>query len=155
MAAGAGVTQGRQFVDTNVLVYAYDASAGEKHRQAQALLVALWESRDGCLSTQVLAEFYVTVTRKIARPLSSEDAAQIVADLTTWRVHAPSPEDVLQAITLHQRAGVAFWDALILHSAARLGCEVVWTEDLNAGQNYAGVRAANPFAILGAADESG
>lgn len=64
-----------QFVDTNVLVYAHDISAGAKHQKARDLLVDLWETEQGCLSIQVLQEFYVTVTRKVAHPLSSLQAS--------------------------------------------------------------------------------
>lgn len=142
MSAG----QGFQFVDTNVLVYAHDTSAGAKRDRAAALLEELWESRLGCLSIQVLQEFYVTITCKVAQPLESGAAAQILADLSVWRVQTPEVRDVLAGIELQRRYGLAFWDALILQSAARLGCEIVWSEDLNPGQIYEGVRTVNPFA---------
>jgi predicted nucleic acid-binding protein len=135
----------RQFVDTNVLVYVHDKSAGAKYERAAALVTGLWEAGNGCLSTQVLQEFYVTVTRKVARPLTGETAAQIVADLGKWRVHAPGVQDVLGAIEIHRRFDVSFWDALILRSASQLGCLVVWSEDLNPGQGYGLVRVQNPF----------
>lgn len=134
-----------QFVDTNVLVYAHDASAGPKHERSLALIKSLWESQTGCLSIQVLEEFYVTVTRKVAKPLASEAAAQIVTDLATWHMHAPEVDDVLDAITIHQRYGISFWDGLVIQSAARLGCQTIWSEDLNPGQVYAGIRVVNPF----------
>lgn len=139
------VRPGYQFVDTNVLVYAHDTSAGAKRDRVVALLEALWESRLGCLSIQVLQEFYVTITRKVARPLESSAAAQIIADLAVWRVHVPEMRDVLDAIAIQSRYGVAFWDAMILQSALRLGCEIVWSEDLNPDQVYNGVRVVNPF----------
>jgi len=72
----------RQFVDTNVLVYAYDVTAGDKHSRARALVNELWDTREGCLSVQVLQEFFVTTTRKIPRPLEAPAAAQIIDDLT-------------------------------------------------------------------------
>lgn len=142
MSAG----QGPQFVDTNILVYAHDVSAGPKHDRAVELLESLWESRSGCLSVQVLQEFYVSITRKVAHPLDSSAAAQIVADLSVWRVHAPEAADVLAAIEIQRRYSVSFWDAMILQSATRLGCEIVWSEDLHPGQTYGGVRVADPFA---------
>jgi len=135
-----------QFVDSNVLIYAYDVTGGVKHEQAKALLASLWESRYGCLSIQVLQEFYVTVTRKVARPLAGEVAAEIVADLAAWRVHAPIVEDVKQAIATHRRYEISFWDAMVIRSAAQLGCRMLWSEDLNSGQVYEGVRVMNPFA---------
>lgn len=137
--------QNLQFVDTNILVYAHDASAGSKHDRAVELLEELWESRNGCLSVQVLQEFYVSITRKVAHPLDSSAAAQILADLSVWRVHVPEAADVLAAIELQRRYGVSFWDAMILQSASRLGCGIVWSEDLNPGQDYDCVRVVNPF----------
>lgn len=138
--------QDLQFVDTNILVYAHDTSAGAKRDRAARLLEELWESRSGCLSVQVLQEFYVSITRKVANPLDSNTAAQIVADLSVWQVHAPVAADVLAAIEIQRRYGVSFWDAMILQSAVRLGCEIIWSEDLNGGQVYDGVRVIDPFA---------
>jgi predicted nucleic acid-binding protein len=135
-----------QFVDSNVLIYAYDATAGVKHERAKALVAKLWESRYGCLSIPVLQEFYVTVTRKVAHPLAGDVAAEVVSDLAAWRVHAPVVEDVNQAIATHRRHEISFWDAMVIRSAAQLGCKTLWSEDLNSGQVYEGVRVINPFA---------
>ena len=73
------------FVDTNILVYAHDADAGRRHDVASALVRQLWDARDGVLSTQVLQEFYVTVTRKIPKPISRKDARDLVQTYTAWR----------------------------------------------------------------------
>jgi predicted nucleic acid-binding protein len=127
---------GRQFIDTNILVYAHDISAGQKHAHARELIHDLWRSGKGCLSIQVLQEFYVSVTRKVARPLAPEAAAQIIADLSVWEVHRPGMEQVLDAIRLQQRYRTSFWDAMIVASAVDLGCETIWSEDLNRGQVY-------------------
>ena len=135
----------RRFVDTNVLVYAHDDSAGSKRDQARTLVEQLWGSRDGCLSVQVLQEFFVTVTRKITKPVDAETAKAIVADLSRWYLHVPAADDVLAAIGIHQRTGISFWDAMIVRSAAKIGCTVLYSEDLNAGQEYSGVRVENPF----------
>lgn len=134
-----------RFVDTNILVYAHDTSAGDKHIQAKALLQDLWNSGHGCLSIQVLQEFYVTVVQKVARPLNPEMASRIVSDLSQWRLHVPEVNDVLEAIDIHQRNRLSFWDALIVCSAKKLGCTVLLTEDLNSGQFYEGVKTKNPF----------
>jgi predicted nucleic acid-binding protein len=136
----------RQFVDTNVLVYAHDVTAGDKHARARALIERLWSTRQGCLSIQVLQEFFVTTTRKIPKPLDAAAAAQIIADLAHWHVHTPEPGDVLAAIDLHRHTGVSFWDAMILRSAKELDCQTLHSEDLNAGQAYEGVQVRNPFA---------
>jgi len=132
-----------QFVDTNVLVYAHDKSAGQKHTWAKALVEELWHSGTGCLSVQVLQEFYIAVTRKVRQPLSSEAALQIVECLSNRRVHAPAAEDVLEASKVHQRYGLSF-----VCSASALGCGVIWSEDLNAGQRYGAMKVVNPFFLL-------
>jgi predicted nucleic acid-binding protein len=134
-----------QFVDTNILIYAHDRSAGEKHRCARDLVRGLWQSGEGCLSVQVLQEFYVNVTQKVAKPLAPEVAAQIIADLSVWQVHRPGAEDVLDAIRLQDRYQISFWDATIIASAIQLGCRTIWSEDLNPGQVYQTVTVANPF----------
>ncbi len=135
----------RTFVDTNVLVYAHDVTAGDKHGRARALLEELWDTREGCLSVQVLQEFFVTTTRKIPKPLEAPAAGQIINDLALWHVHAPAARDVLAAIDIHQQSGASFWDAMIIRSAQELGCQTLYSEDLNPGQTYAGVRVSNPF----------
>jgi predicted nucleic acid-binding protein len=135
----------RQFVDTNVLVYAHDVTAGDKHSRARALVEELWETREGCLSVQVLQEFFVTTTRKIPKPLDVPAARRIIDDLAHWHMHAPAAGDVLGAIGIHQRTGASFWDAMILRSAKELGCQLLHSEDLNPGQQYEGVQVRNPF----------
>jgi len=135
----------RQFVDTNILVYAYDNAQGEKHTQARALLLSLWESGLGCASIQVLQEFYVNVTCKSEFPLSPADAAQVINDFSDWTVQRPGIKDLISAIELHQRFQISFWDAMILQSARRSGCGIVWSEDLSESEDYAGVKVINPF----------
>jgi len=134
-----------QFVDTNILIYAHDLSAGHKHIRASELIRELWGSGEGCLSIQVLQEFYVNVTQKVARPLTPDVAAQIIADLGVWQVHRPGVEDVLDAVRVQGRYQLSFWDAMIIVSATRLGCQTIWSEDLNPGQVYGQVTVASPF----------
>ena len=136
----------REFVDANVLVYAFDTSAGPKHETAARLLERLWTSETGHLSVQVLQEFFVTVTRKVVRPVPASDAEDRVRELAAWRVFAPTADDVVAAIAVARKAKLSFWDAMILHAAAESGCDVCWTEDLNHGQAWRGVRIRNPFA---------
>lgn len=134
-----------QFIDSNILVYAFDHAAARKGAQARSLVIDLWQSGRGCLSIQVLQEFFVSVTAKIPHPLSVQDAGREVVNLSAWQLHRPAASDVISAIELHQRLRVSFWDAMILQSARRMGCEVLWTEDLNDGQSYDGVIVRNPF----------
>jgi predicted nucleic acid-binding protein len=134
-----------EFVDTNVLVYAHDTSAGSKRRAAKALLERLIEERSGVLSTQVLMEFFVTVTRKLPHPLRTSTATAIVEDFGTWRVFTPVVEDIAAGASIAGRFGVSFWDAMIVRAAQALGAGVIWSEELSAGQSYAGVIVRNPF----------
>lgn len=138
-------TPNLQFVDTNILIYAHDVSAGSKHSRAKELLAQLWQTQEGCLSIQVLQEFYVNVTRKVAKPLTSEIAAQIIVDLSTWLIHTPGVEDILDAIRLQERYLISFWDAMIITSAIQLGCKTIWSEDLSSGQAYDQVTVMTPF----------
>jgi predicted nucleic acid-binding protein len=134
-----------QFLDTNILVYAHDESAGKKYEKAKALVQELWDSKMGCLSVQVLQEFYVTITKKVAVPLDIDMAAKIIEDLSYWKIYAPEAKDVLNAIDLQRRYQLPFWDAMIVWSAAESGCDIIWSENLNPGQIYAGVKLLNPF----------
>jgi predicted nucleic acid-binding protein len=135
----------RQFVDTNVLVYAHDLDAGPKAVRAQQLLADLWESGTGCLSLQVLQEFYVIATGKLRKKLPPEAAAEYVEDFSRWTLHSPDRNDLLTAIRTARRHHLSLWDALILRSASRLGCKTLWTEDLKDGETWEGVRVRNPF----------
>lgn len=136
----------RQFLDSNVLVYAYDRAQEAKWRRARAFLEDLWLSREATMSVQVLQEFFRVVTRKLSPPLSTAEARVIVGDLAKWPCHRPGGADVLAAIDLHEELKISFWDAMIVHSARQMGCSVLWTEDLNDGQRYAGVLVRDPFA---------
>ena len=144
----SGAERGRQFVDTNLLAYSLDSTAGVKRTRSEALLGELWSRGEGCLSMQVLQEFFVTLTRKLRHPLSHSEAAKKVAYFAEWNLHAPSRSDLLSAVDLCNEFRVSFWDAMILQSARRMECRVLWTEDLNDGQTYAGVTVRNPFIDL-------
>jgi len=137
--------KGRQFIDTNILVYAHDYSAGSKHEIARDLLKNLWEEKNGCLSIQVLQEFYVIVTRKIKQPINSQQAAKVIKNYNQWPLHSPNVEDLLEAINIQKQVHISFWDALIIRSAQRLGCTCLCTEDLNNGQDYGGILVKSPF----------
>ncbi|MCW3488601.1 PIN domain-containing protein [Dethiobacter alkaliphilus] len=134
-----------QFIDSNIVVYAYDASNPDKHQSAGKLVGGLWKSRQGCLSIQVLQEFYVTVTKKVSQPLPLHQAAQIVADLGAWNCHSPTPADLQIAMDIQQRYTISFWDALIITSAKKLKCSTLWSEDINPGQYYEDIEVKNPF----------
>jgi predicted nucleic acid-binding protein len=135
----------REFADASVPVYAFDASAGSKQRAASELLERLRGSGTGCVSVQVLQEFFVTVTRKVTRPLPIDDAAERVRELAAWRIFSPTADDILGAIAVQQQAGISFWDAMVVRAAAEMECDVLWTEDLTDGQTLRGVVIRSPF----------
>lgn len=134
-----------QFIDSNILLYAYDSSAGERHIRAAKLVGELGLTRRGALSTQVLQEFFVNATRKIATPLPLEDAVGRLQVLSRWQVHVPGPQDVIAAARSSQADQLSFWDAMIVRSASALGCTTLWSEDLNDGQQFGEVKVRNPF----------
>ena len=135
-----------RFVDTNVLVYAEQPGAGDKHRVARDLLRDIWDRRDGALSAQVLQEFFVTVTRKILAPYSPDAARRILSSYLAWKVIAADGELVLDAIDIQVEAKLSYWDAAIVAAAMRAGARELLTEDLNDSQVIRGVRVRNPFA---------
>jgi predicted nucleic acid-binding protein len=133
------------FVDTNVLVYAHDASAGPKHERARALVEQLWQSRAGVVSTLVLQELCVNVRKKTARPLNIQETRDLVADYLAWHVVVNDGEAILAALDIEQRYKVSFWDALVIHAAQSAGAEVLYSEDLSDGHRYGDVRVVNPL----------
>jgi predicted nucleic acid-binding protein len=132
-----------EFIDTNVLVYAHDGGAGAKHVKSVELLARLFEEGSGALSVQVLSEFYAAATRKLG--MKSEEAEAVIEDLGAWIVHRPDHAGILRACRLQRRYKIAWWDALVIHSAAEVGSQVLWTEDLSDGQRYGAVMVRNPY----------
>jgi predicted nucleic acid-binding protein len=134
----------RGFVDTNVLLYAISRDPDEQQKAARAKEVL--SSRDLGLSVQVLQEFYVQATRDSrADRLTHEQATALVDSFQRFPVQETSVGVMLAAMSTRQRFGISYWDAAIIEAARALGCEVVLSEDLSDGQDYAGVRVENPF----------
>jgi predicted nucleic acid-binding protein len=146
MSSTSAADPASQFVDTSVLVYSFDLSAGPKREISLRLIDRLWTEGAGCLSLQVLQEFYVTATARLRPTMTPAEAASETSAFAQWRLHRPDAGDLLSAIELHQSLRVSFWDAMILQSARRMGCRTLWTEDLADGRTYAGVTVRNPFA---------
>ncbi len=133
------------FVDTNILVYAHDRSAGLKYSRAQSLLDQLWDSGRGVLSTQVLQELCINLRRKASHPLPIEEVRLLIQDYSTWEVVTNTPESVLRALEIEQRYKTSFWDALILDAAESSGSTVLYSEDLATGQRYGALQVVNPL----------
>ena len=133
------------FVDTNVLLYAEDGANAEKHRQARSWLRALWLTRCGRLSVQVLNEFYVNATRKLEPAVSPGDARAEVRRYQRWRPWLNDHTTVEAAWTVEARWRLNYWDALMVAAAQQQGCTALLTEDLQHDQQFDGVRVVNPF----------
>jgi predicted nucleic acid-binding protein len=133
------------FVDTNILIYAHDTSAGVKHQRARTLLEQLWNSGNGVLSTQVLQELCINLRRKISRPLSVDEVRLLIQDYLAWEIVTNIPNSVLQALDIERRYKISFWDALILQAAESSGATVLYSEDLARGERYGAVRVVNPL----------
>jgi predicted nucleic acid-binding protein len=134
------------FVDTNILMYAHDRSAGAKHERARTVVEELWRARSGIVSTQVLQELCINLRRKAGRPIDLEKVREIVTDYLAWNVYVNTGESVLDALRIEERYQVSFWDALVLHAAEASGAAVLFSEDLSDGQMYGTVRVVNPLA---------
>jgi predicted nucleic acid-binding protein len=134
----------RRFLDTNLLVYTDDAADRRRSRIAMAEVEAAITSREGVISTQVLQEYFCVTTRKLGTdPGIARRRLQLFATLEVVQIDV---EMILGATDLHRLHGLSFWDALIIQAAGRAGCEVLLTEDLQAGRSIAGVRIMDPFA---------
>jgi predicted nucleic acid-binding protein len=133
------------FVDTNILIYAHDTSAGLKHARARQLIEKLWDTGEGVLSTQVLQELCVNLRRKVARPPSIEDLRRLVQDYLSWEVVVNSPQSIIQALEIEARYRISYWDALVLQAAESSGATTLYSEDLADGQHYGIVQIVNPL----------
>jgi predicted nucleic acid-binding protein len=139
------MTASKIFVDTNVLVYAHDTTAGRKRDRAWAVIQELWNTGTGVISTQVLQELFVSLTQKIPMPIDGRKARTIVEDLCAWEVVANDEHAILGAIDLKMKYQLSFWDSLILEAARRSGATTLYSEDLSNGQQVEGIAIVNPF----------
>lgn len=135
----------RVFVDSNVLVYARDSTEPDKQSRAALWMEALWRSRAGRLSFQVLHEYYVTVTAKLDPGLETDAARADVRALMAWKPVAATDARLEAAWRLQDRFDLSWWDAQIVAAAQQAGCSVLLSEDLQHGQDLAGVEVVSPF----------
>jgi predicted nucleic acid-binding protein len=133
------------FVDTNILVYAHDRSAGLKHERAMEIVERLWMSGEGVLSTQVLQEFCFHLRRKIARPLPVEEVRHVLEDYMSWEIVVNDAASVIHALDVEARYKISFWDALVLQAAESSGAAILYSEDFATGQHYGDIEIVNPL----------
>jgi predicted nucleic acid-binding protein len=133
------------FLDSNIIVYAYDTHEPEKLVKAQSLLKSWIIQESAVVSSQVLGEFFVVVTQRIKEPLSADEAMEIIEVLSVLPVAEIDLSLVKRAIETHKVYGISYWDSLIVAAAERTGCLKLVSEDLNDGQEYNGIVVENPF----------
>jgi predicted nucleic acid-binding protein len=137
--------ENKTFIDTNIIIYAYDVTAGKKHKTAGNILADLWNSGLGVISTQVLQEFFVNVVQKIPKPIDKQQAREIVKDFLKWHVVVNNGDSIVEAIDICLKFGYSFWDSMIIEAAIKGGAAVIVSEDLQDGQVVSGVTIRNPF----------
>ena len=135
----------KYFVDTNILVYAHDRSAGLKHERARQLVERLWTTGQGVLSTQVLQELCINLRRKVTPPLSVDAIRALIQDYLSWEIVVNASGSVLDALDIEVRYETSFWDALVLQAAEASGAAILYSEDLADRQRYGPVQVINPF----------
>ncbi len=138
-------TKGKFFVDTNLLVYAYDSSAGKKWKTSLEVLSLLWTHRTGVISTQVIQELFVSLTQKVKNPIRPEMAKEIISALVQWPLVLNDGKNILRAVDLQIKYHFSFWDSLILQAAITSKSEFLLSEDFQDGQVIESVTIVNPF----------
>ncbi len=135
----------KMFVDTNNLVYAHDLDAGDKHKIATGVVSDLWESGNGVISTQVLQELYVTLTKKVPSHPKKSQVRRILNNYLAWDLAVNNGQTILQASEIEENYNISFWDAMIVSAAYSKNAAILLTEDLNEGQLIEGIKIVNPF----------
>jgi predicted nucleic acid-binding protein len=133
------------FLDTSVLIYAYDVDEGSKHNKAQSILRECWDKENGAVSTQVIQEFYSAVTRKIPKSLPKRDARDVIRTYQAWPMYSIAIDDIIDASELEEKLKYSFWDSLIIIAAQKVGAELLYSKDLQDGQQINGLKIVNPF----------
>jgi len=136
------------FLDTNILIYAYDKQAEARHAVALDIVRSYWEHRGALISTQVLQEFYVNVTQKIPQPLTTTTARRLIEQYRVWPVVINTLESIIRASEIQERYEISFWDALIIAAAETGRAHTILSEDLSHNQYIEGIRLRNPFRSL-------
>ena len=138
----------RNFIDTNIIVYAYDSADPEKQQHARHILRSGITEETAVLSAQLIGEFFTVATSRISVPLSAEEAEEVLGILSVLPVVEIDLRLVLRATGIHRLYGINYWVSLIVAAAQRAGCIQILTEVLNTGQSYHDVLAVNPFSEI-------
>ncbi|MBT3296287.1 MAG: PIN domain-containing protein [Verrucomicrobia bacterium] len=133
------------FLDANIIVYAHDRARPDRRAQSQAILFESLRNGTGVISSQVLSEFFVTITQKVKQPMSSAAAKKEIVLLSTLETVDIDATLVVEAVNIKERWQLSYWDALILAAAERAGCGTVYSEDMSDGQHYGSLVVCNPF----------
>lgn len=133
------------FVDTNVLVYAFDISAGIKHEKAVEIIEDCWRLENGIISSQVLEEFFMCLTKKIPVHIDSIIVKQIIKDFLKWKTVVIDGEIILEAIDIHNKYKYSFWDSMIIASAIEGGANIIFSEDFSNSHIIKDIVIKNPF----------
>ena len=143
MSSTNAIDSGRVFLDTNIIVYAHDFDEPRKQRISEDIVARAKKARRGVISAQVLGETFVSLIKKVG--IQPEEAAEEIRLLTRFRVVELSAALVLRVLEIKAQFGLSYWDSLIIAAAERASCKVVFSEDLNDGQQYGDVTVVNPF----------
>jgi predicted nucleic acid-binding protein len=135
----------RFFVDTNILIYAHNPRAGQKHERARRLIEHLWSTGEGVLSTQILQELCINLRRKVAHALPTDEIRRLVRDYLSWEIVVNTPDSVIEALEIEAHYKISFWDALVMQAAETSGAAVLYSEDLATGQSYGTIKVVNPL----------
>ena len=135
----------RIFIDTNVLVYLFDNDSPDKQKRAEEILSDSSKRGKISISTQVIQEFYVVVTKKLDRPLAPDQAYKAVQEISSFSVVQIDTELIFFAIQMSQNNKISFWDSLIIQSAISGGAKKLYSEDLQQGRSFGNLEIENPF----------
>jgi predicted nucleic acid-binding protein len=133
------------FLDTNILVYAFDKDEKTKNEKAKVILADCWNQQTGTLSTQILQEFYVSLTSKIPNKLSISEAREVIKELLSWTIYEIMPHDIITATEIQDSYNYSFWDSLVISMAQKSGAEVLYSEDMQDGQKIGSLTIVNPL----------
>lgn len=133
------------FLDTNILVYAFDKDEKTKHEKAKIILADCWNQQSGILSTQILQEFYVSLTSKIPNKLSINEASEVIKELLSWTIYEIMTQDIITATEIQDQYGYSFWDSLVISMAQKSDAELLYSEDMQDGQKIGSLTIVNPL----------